>query len=98
MGRKDMGVTFRPADSSGSTNDYGNGLDALSRPDALGALVDEVVESEFRIGLAMSRRTQAIERARKYSEALAIDPASGIPPIKSSLEMSRRAFVCEIAA
>ncbi len=99
-----MGVTFRPADSSGSTNDYGNGLDALGAldalgpMDALGALVDEVVESEFRIGLAMSRRTQAIERARKYSEALAVDPASGIPPIKSSLEMSRRAFVCEIAA
>jgi hypothetical protein len=46
----------------------------------------------------MSRRTQAIERARKYSEALANDPVSGIRPTWSSLDMSRRAFVSEIAA
>ena len=92
MGRKDMGLTFGPADSSRPATDYGD------RMDALGDLVDEVVESEFRVGLAMSRRTQAIERARKYSEALANDPLSGIRPTRSSLEMSRRAFVCEIAA
>src|ERR1019366_635053 len=54
--------------------------------------------SEFRVGLAMSRRTKAIERARKYSAALANDPPSGIRPTKSSLDMWRRAFTSEIAA
>jgi Domain of unknown function (DUF222) len=91
MGRNDMGVAFGSADSPRPASDYGD------RMDALGAIVDEVIEAEFRIGLAMSRRTQAIERARKYSEALANDPPSG-KPTASTIEMARRAFVCEIAA
>jgi hypothetical protein len=91
MGRNGIGVAFGSADSPRPANDYGD------RMDALGAIVDEVIEAEFRIGLAMSRRTQAIERARKYSEALANDPPSG-KPTASTIEMARRAFVCEIAA
>jgi hypothetical protein len=55
--------------------------------DVLGGMIDEVVESEFRVGLAMSRRSQAIERARKYSEALANDPPSGSAPTSSSRDM-----------
>ncbi|HEY5230098.1 MAG TPA: DUF222 domain-containing protein, partial [Galbitalea sp.] len=91
MGRNGMGVAFGPADSARPGSTGGNTLEAL------GGLVDEVIEAEFRIGLAMSRRTKAIERARKYSEALANDPTSGKPSL-SSIDMSRRAFVCEIAA
>jgi hypothetical protein len=91
MGRNGIGVTFGSADSSRPASDFG------ARMDALGAMVDEVIEAEFRIGLAMSRRSQAIERARKYSEALASESSSGKPTL-SSIDMWRRAFVCEIAA
>jgi Domain of unknown function (DUF222) len=98
MGRKDMGVAFGSADSSRPWSESGVWTDGLGPQDALGAMVDEVIEAEFRVGAAMSRRTQAIERARKYNEALANDPPSGIAPTKSSLDMSRRAFISEIAA
>jgi hypothetical protein len=91
MGRNGMGVAFGATDSSRPESDRGD------RMDALGAMVDEVVEAEFRIGLALSRRSQAIERARKYSEALANDPPSGTAS-RSSVDMWRRAFVSEIAA
>ena len=92
MGHKDMGVAFGPADSSRPTSVSDD------RMDVLGGMIDEVVESEFRVGLAMSRRSQAIERARKYSEALANDPPSGSAPTSSSRDMWRRAFISEIAA
>jgi Domain of unknown function (DUF222) len=92
MGRNGMGVVFGPPDSARPAGGHSGPLDAL------GAMVDEVIEAEYRVGLAMSRRSQAIERARKYSEALANDPPSGKPPTSSSIEMSRRAFVCGIAA
>jgi hypothetical protein len=91
MGRRDIGVAFGPADSASPMSDYG------SRADVLGSLVDEVIESEVRIAIAMARRTQAIERARKYSEALASD-FSITNSTASSIETARRAFVCEIAA
>ena len=92
MGRKDMGVTFGPAESSRPVSAPAEGMDALA------AMVDEVIESEFRVGLAMSRRSKAIERARKYSEALANDASTGRQPTRSSIDMARRAFICEIAA
>ena len=82
-----MGVAFEPTD--------------VPRPgpvDVLGTILDDVVESEVRIAQATFRRTQAIERARKYAEALANDPPSGRQPTRSSIDMSRRAFVSEIAA
>ena len=91
MGRKDIGATFGTPDSSRPQGAI------ASRLDTLGRLVDEVVESEVCIAIAMARRTQAIERARKYSEALASDPSVG-NPTPSSIETARRAFVCEIAA
>ena len=92
MGRNDMGVAFEPADSARPKNNYGHSLDALA------GLVDEVVESEFRVGQAMSRRSQAIERARKYSDAISKESSSGRRPTASTVDMSWRAFVCEIAA
>jgi hypothetical protein len=91
MGRNDINVAFEPTDAASPISQYGQ------RADVLGTLVDEVIESEYRIGEATSRRAQAIERARKYSEALANDPVSGNPTARS-VEMARRAFVCEIAA
>jgi hypothetical protein len=87
-----MGVVFRPADAPRPGKTIGDRLDSL------GFMVDEVVEAEYRIGVETARRAQAIERARKYSDALANEPASGKQPTSSSMEMARRAFVCEIGA
>jgi hypothetical protein len=92
MGRKDMGVAFRPADAPRPAKTMGDRLDVL------GFIVDEVVEAEHRIGVETARRAQAIERARKYSDALANEPTSGKQPTSTSVEMARRAFVCEIGA
>jgi hypothetical protein len=58
----------------------------------LATLVDGVVEAEFRIAEATARRSQAIESAREFAGQSVPDGASA-----SSREMSRRAFVCEIA-
>jgi hypothetical protein len=91
MGRKDIDVTFRSPETPRPESVMAAHLDTL------GGLVDEVVESEVRIAIATARRIQAIERARKYSEALASDPRVG-NPTASSIETARRAFVCEIAA
>lgn len=102
MGRRDISVTFGSADQSrpnGPAKDIGSLVpnDGLGPTHVLGAMVDDVIESEVRIGEAMSRRTKAIERARKYNEALAFDPPTGRKATKSSIDMDRRAFVSEIA-
>ncbi len=95
MGRNGIGVAFPPSDpSSEPVRPPGFFAD---RFDELGAMVDDVVEAEHRVAIAMARRTRAIERARAFSEAIAGDPPSGTATA-SSIDMARRAFVSEIAA
>jgi hypothetical protein len=69
--------------------------------DSLGVLVDDVVEADFVVGLAVARRAEAIERAREWSEvtarALAAD-ASGGGSLRSRLEMAERGFTSEVGA
>jgi hypothetical protein len=98
MGETRTGVAFAASDSvRGETN-------FAAVANALGALVDEVVEAEFVIGLAMARRAKAIERASKYSEGIVAGPPSGWPTsavvrsTPASRDMARRSFVAEIAA
>jgi hypothetical protein len=91
MGRNGMGVVFEPADASHPTDFQAH------RRDVLASLVDEVVEAEHRIGIAMARRAEAIERARAFSESIAANPATGVATA-SSQDLARRGFVSEIAA
>jgi hypothetical protein len=98
MGEMQTGVVFAANDSA----HFDTGLAAAAN--ALGSLVDEVVEAEFVIGLAMARRAKAIERASKYSEGIAASPPAGrstSPSAQSTVasrDMARRSFVAEIAA
>jgi hypothetical protein len=91
MGEMRTGVAFAASDSVHVETGFG------AAANALGSLVDEVVEAEFVIGLAMARRAKAIERASKYSEGIAASPASGTST-PGSRDMARRSFVSEIAA
>lgn len=86
-----MDVVFVPAGWGDPDGFFGD------RFDQLGSLVDDVVEAEHRIAVATARRTRAIERARRYSDAIANDPPAG-NPTPSSIDLARRAFVSEIAA
>ncbi|MDQ1573878.1 MAG: hypothetical protein QOH44_1437 [Actinomycetota bacterium] len=98
MGEMRTGVAFAARDSA----HFDTGFAAAAN--ALGSLVDEVVEAEFVIGLAMARRAKAIERASKYSEGIAASqPTSrSTPPsaksTAASRDMARRSFVAEMAA
>ena len=64
------------------------------RADTLASLVDEIVESEVKLGIAQANRARAIERARTYSEASAQTSTS----TPASRDMARRSFVAEVAA
>jgi Domain of unknown function (DUF222) len=91
MGEMQTGVAFAANDSA----HFDTGFAAAAN--AFGSLVDEVVEAEFVIGLAMARRAKAIERASKYSQGIAASPPAG-RSTPASRDMARRSFVAEIAA
>src|ERR1700733_12270994 len=94
MGHNGISPAFGSADAGASG-------DAMSeyarRADVLGTFVDDAVESEHRVAIAMARRSEAIERARAYSEQLAADTLAGGSGGRS-IDLARRAFVSEIAA
>jgi hypothetical protein len=91
MGEMRTGVAFAANDSVHFDTGF------VAAANALGSLVDEVVEAEFVIGLAMARRAKAIERASKYSEGIAAGPSAG-RSTPGSRDMARRSFVAELAA
>jgi hypothetical protein len=72
----------------------------------LASLVDEVIEADVVIGLAISRRIQRIESARAFSENAAREPraavgASAARPgssVPARVEMAMRSFTAEIAS
>ena len=103
MGRNGIGVAFEPLDGAPENSRLGDSrlgesgnlirFSAIARTqNRLATLVEEVVVAEFRRGEADARRARAIEDARQFAEDSVREGAS-----KSSREMSRRAFVCEIA-
>ena len=91
MGRNGINPAFGSSDEAIVVSDYAR------RSDVLGDLVDDIVESEHRVSIAMARRAKAIEDARSFSEALANDRIAGTSSARS-IEMARRAFVSEVGA
>jgi hypothetical protein len=107
MGHRGIGVAFADTDVA-DAEATGAAWPGAASPsayavmsDSLGALVDDVVQADFVVGLAMARRAEAIERAREWSEVTAraqAADASGGGSLRSRLEMAERGFTSEIGA
>jgi hypothetical protein len=91
MGYKSMSVAFESVDDEYPRPEYARNADSLSE------LVDDVVQSDFMVDLAMARRCQAIERARAFSEKAARRTYS-TGNVNSQIAMAERAFTAELAA
>jgi hypothetical protein len=91
MGRNGISPAFGPTDQPTAMSDYARSSDLL------GHLVDDVVEAEHRVGIAMARRAHAIESARSFSEELANRRIAGASSARS-IDLAHRAFVSEVGA
>jgi hypothetical protein len=99
MGYRGIGVAFADTGEIDAGAPSSSAYAVMS--DSLGALVDDVVQADFVVGLAMTRRAEAIERAREWSEVTAraqAADASGGGSLRSRLEMAERSFTSEIGA
>jgi hypothetical protein len=96
MGYNGIGVSF-------TATPYAVAADATA--DALGALVDDVIEADFMVGLAMARRAERIERARAFADSAARAESNSASlgsgssgSLHSRLELAERAFASELGA
>jgi hypothetical protein len=88
MGHNGSTVAFDAGDDAGFATPYAVGQNAL-RP-----FIDDVVESDFVVGLAFARRMKAIDQARQAFAAAPMPNGASTP---KSREMAHRSFISEIA-